>query len=218
MGRVSEPADVTQTRTAYDLVAADYADLLRDDLADSPYDRAMLGVFAEQVARAGGGLVADLGCGPGRIAGYLAGLGMDVAGIDLSPGMVDVARREHPGLRFEVASMAALPFADGELAGALAWYSIIHTPEERQGELFAEFARVVRPGGLLLLAFQVGDDAVHLTHAYGHDIDLHTRRQKLERVREHLIGAGFSATAELLRQPVAPEKSPQGYVLARRLP
>ena len=218
MGRVSEPADVTQTRTAYDLVAADYADLLRDDLAGSPYDRAMLGVFAEQIADGGGGLVADLGCGPGRIAGYLAGLGMDVTGIDLSPGMVDVARREHPGLRFEVASMAALPFADAELAGALAWYSIIHTPEERQGELFAEFARVVRPGGLLLLAFQVGDDAVHLTHAYGHDIDLHTRRQNPERVREHLIDAGFSATAELLRQPVAPEKSPQGYVLARRLP
>lgn len=213
---MTEPADVTETRAAYDLVAEDYADLLRDELAGSVYDRAMLGVFAEQIARAGGGLVGDLGCGPGRIAGYLAGLGMDVAGIDLSPRMVEVARRDHPAARFEVASMAALPFADAELAGALAWYSIIHTPNDRQGELFAEFARVVRPGGTMLLAFQVGDDVVHVTHGYGHDVDIHAWRQNPDRVRGRLVEAGFTPTAELVRAPVAPEKVPQGYLMARR--
>jgi SAM-dependent methyltransferase len=212
----AEPDDVTATRLAYDRVAEDYADLLRDDLAGSEYDRAMLGIFAEQVRRDGGGLVGDLGCGPGRIAAHLAGLGMDVAGVDLSPRMVEVARRDHPGVRFEVGSMADLPFRNAELAGALAWYSVIHTPEERQGELYAEFARVVRPGGRLLLAFQVGDDIVHLTQAYGHDLDLHTRRQRPERVRDRLREAGFGLRAEFIRQPVGPEKSPQGYVLAQR--
>ncbi|MDN4599261.1 class I SAM-dependent methyltransferase [Leifsonia virtsii] len=213
----TEHPDVTETRTAYDLVAEDYAALLRDELAQSEHDRAMLGVFAEQVSRAGGGLVGDLGCGPGRIAGHLAGLGLHVVGVDLSPRMVEVARREHPALRFEVASMAALPFADAELAGALAWYSVIHTPEERQPELYAEFARVVRPGGPLLLAFQVGDDIVHLTHAYGHDLELRTRRQNVDAVKTRLAEAGFALVAELVTQPVPPQKSPQGYVLARRL-
>jgi SAM-dependent methyltransferase len=212
----TEHPDVTETRAAYDTVAEDYAELLRDDLADSEFDRAMLDAFAEQVAKGGGGLVGDLGCGPGRIAGYLAGLGLDVVGVDLSPRMVEVARRDHPAVRFEVASMAALPFGDGELAGALAWYSVIHTPDERQPELYAEFARVVRPGGPLLLAFQVGDDIVHLTHAYGHDLDLHTRRQNLDTVKARLLAAGFTVTAELVTQPVPPQKSPQGYVLARR--
>ncbi|MGO4533276.1 class I SAM-dependent DNA methyltransferase [Leifsonia sp. 2MCAF36] len=211
-----EPADVTETRAAYDLVAEDYADLLRDELTGSEYDRAMLGVFAEQIARAGGGLVGDLGCGPGRIAGYLSRLGMDVAGVDLSPRMVEVARRDHPGARFEVGSMAALPFADAELAGALAWYSIIHTPEERQGDLFAEFARVVRPGGVMLLAFQVGDDVVRITHAYGHDVELSARRQDPDRVRVRLVDAGFTPTADLIRSPVPPEKVRQGYLMARR--
>ncbi|MGN7799382.1 methyltransferase domain-containing protein [Leifsonia sp. 22587] len=214
---MTEPADVTETRVAYDTVAEDYAELLRDQLAGSPFDRAMLGVFAEEVRALGGGLVGDLGCGPGRIAGHLAGLGLEVVGVDLSPAMVAVARREHPGLRFEVGSMGALPFADGSLAGALAWYSVIHTPEERQPELYGELARAVRPGGLLLLAFQVGEDVVHLTHAYGHDIDLRTRRQDPERVRQRLQDAGFETVAELVREPVAPEKSPQGYVLARRI-
>jgi hypothetical protein len=96
----------------------------------------------------------------------------------------------------------------------VAWYSIIHTPPERQAGIFAEFARVVRPGGWLLLAFQVGEEVVHLQHAYGHDIDLHTRRQSPERIRELLEDAGFAEFARLVRQPVAPEKSAQGYMLA----
>jgi SAM-dependent methyltransferase len=177
----------------------------------------MLDVFAEQVAAGGGGPVGDLGCGPGRIAGYLAAKGLDMVGVDLSPRMVEVARRDHPGVRFEVGTMAALPFADGELAGALAWYSIIHTPDARQDALFAEFARVVRPGGRMLLAFQAGRDVVHLTNAYGRDIDLHTRRQDPERVKGRLADAGFELEAELVTQPVPPQKSPQGYLLARRI-
>jgi SAM-dependent methyltransferase len=211
---VSEPADIEATRSAYDKVAADYEVLLRDELAEKPVDRAMLGMFAEQVAAADSGPVADLGCGPGRVTAHLATLGLDAFGVDLSPGMVAVARQAHPGLRFEVGTMAALDIPDASLAGAVAWYSIIHTPPERQAGIFAEFARVVRPGGWLLLAFQVGEEVVHLQHAYGHDIDLHTRRQSPERIRELLADAGFAEFARLVRQPVAPEKSAQGYMLA----
>lgn len=212
--------DAAATRAAYDLVAADYADLLRDELAGKPLDRALLGAFAEHIAAGGGGPVADLGCGPGRIAAHLAGLGMDVSGLDLSPGMVDVARREHPGLAFEVGSMLDLPYADGELAGALAWYSVIHIPQSEQDALFAELARVVRPSGWLLLAFQVSEEAdedvVRLRHAYGHEIDLRTRRQRPARVRRRLAAAGFLTIAELVREPAAMEKSRQAYMLAQR--
>lgn len=217
---MTETPDAAATRIAYDAVAQDYADLLRDDLRANPFDRAMLGLFAERVLALGGGPVADLGCGPGRIAGHLAGLGLDVSGVDLSPGMVEVARRDHPGVPFAVWSMLDLPHEAGALAGALAWYSIIHIPQPDQGRLFGEFARVVRPGGLLLLAFQVSESAdeevVHLTRAYGHDLDLRTRRQSPERVRERLREAGFAPVAELVREPVAPEKTRQAYLLWRR--
>lgn len=218
---MSSSEDADATRIAYDAVAQDYADLLRDDLRGSSFDRAVLGIFAEQVASDGGGPVADLGCGPGRIAGHLAELGLDVSGVDLSPGMVVVARREHPGIPFSIGSMLDLPFGEAELAGALAWYSIIHIPQDAQDDLFREFARVVRPGGRLVLAFQVStagdEDVVHLTHAYGHDIDLRTRRQSPERVRRRLAAAGFAVTGEVLREPVAPEKTRQAYLLARRM-
>jgi SAM-dependent methyltransferase len=84
---------------------------VRSLLASSPYERAMLLLFAELVHAGGGGPVADVGCGPGRITAHLRTLDVDAFGIDLSPGMIEVARRDHPGLRFEVGSMTDLAVA-----------------------------------------------------------------------------------------------------------
>jgi SAM-dependent methyltransferase len=147
---------LADTRTSYDTVAVSYADLLRDALADAPYDRALLGLFADLVRAAGGGPVADVGCGPGRITAYLRGLGVDAFGVDLSPGMIDVARRDHPGVRFEVGSMTDLGLADASVAGVLAWFSLIHVPDDEVPAVVAHFHRVLRPGGVLLLGFHVG--------------------------------------------------------------
>ena len=103
---------LAETRTSYDTVAASYADVVRELLDQSPYERGVLAVFAELVRSGGGGLVADVGCGSGRITAYLRGLAVDAFGIDLSPVMVEIDRREYPGLRFEVGSMTDLALAD----------------------------------------------------------------------------------------------------------
>ncbi|MET8782903.1 class I SAM-dependent methyltransferase [Streptomyces sp. NPDC004589] len=205
------------TRASYDRVAEDYDRLLRDELASMPFDRAMLGVFAERVLGGGGGLVGDLGCGPGRITTYLEKLGLDAFGIDLSPRMVAVARQAYPALRFEVGSMTGLDLRDGVLAGALAWYSTVHTPPEELPVIFAEFHRVLAPGGHLLMAFKVGDECVHLDHAYGHELALDVYRRPPERISELLGRAGFEEVARLVRAADGlRESTPQAYLLARR--
>jgi len=203
---------------AYDAVAEDYAVLLRDELGGKPLDRAMLASFAELVQAAGGGRVADIGCGPGRITAHLhdLGLGLDVFGVDLSPAMVVVARRTYPHLRFEVGSMSELPFDDGALAGAVAWYSIIHFPPERLPGVLAELLRVVRPGGWLLLAFQAGDERVHLSQAYGHDISLDAYRLPPDGIAGLVEGAGATLDARLVRAAGPREKTPQAFLLARK--
>ena len=81
---------------AYDTVAADYAALLADELHRKPWDRATLTAFAELVLASGGGPVLEVGCGPGRITAHLHGLRLDVSGVDLSPQMVEEARRAPP--------------------------------------------------------------------------------------------------------------------------
>lgn len=208
--------ELDDVRSSYDTVAADYAGLLRNALAESPADRAVLGLFAELVRAAGGGTVADLGCGPGRLTGHLAALGLDVRGVDLSPGMVAVAQREHPGLRFDVGSITGLDLADGGLAGALAWYSLIHLPGAALPRAVAELARVLRTGGELVVAFQVGDEPVELREAYGHGVQLVVHRRRPEPVAALLTAAGFLVHTQVLREPDGREKSPQAYLLARK--
>src|SRR5690349_5352730 len=78
-------------------------------LEAEPWLRAVLAAFAESVR--GLGPVLDVGCGPGTVTAHLAALGLDAAGIDLSPRMVEHARRRYPELRFSVASATALDLA-----------------------------------------------------------------------------------------------------------
>jgi SAM-dependent methyltransferase len=211
---VTEPDDVRATRAAYDTVADDYAALLRTELENKPYDRAILGTFAELVQASGSGPVADLGCGPGRVTVHLQSLGLMAFGVDLSPAMVAVARGSHPGIRFDEGTMAALDIADGALAGIVAWYSIIHTPPERLPSIFDEFHRVLRPGGVVLLAFQVGDALVQLEKAYGHAVSLGAYRLAPGFVSELLVGSGMVVRAQLIREPDESEKTPQAYLVA----
>ncbi|WP_406090396.1 class I SAM-dependent DNA methyltransferase [Streptomyces sp. NBC_01013] len=209
-------SSLSTTRTSYDTVAVDYASLLADELAGKPLDRAMLGAFAEHVSAAGPGPVADLGCGPGRVTAYLRDIGLPAFGIDLSPGMVAEARRRHPDLRFEVGTMNALDLADGSLRGALAWYSLVHTPPGELEPYLAEFHRALAPGGHLLPAFKVGDERVRLGHAYGHPVDLDVYRFSRERVAELLVRTGFEVRAGLVRAADPGEATPQAFLLARK--
>lgn len=212
--RMTETAQLARTRAAYDTVAVDYEALLRDALAASPDDRAVLGLFAERVRDAGGGPVGDLGCGPGRITAHLHDLGLDVFGLDLSPGMVEVARRTHPHLRFEVGSLRGLPVADDALAGAAAWYSVIHTPPDHLPVVLGELVRVVRPGGWLVLAFQEGDGERRRIQGYGHDVDLEAWRHSPAYVESRLAAAGAHVRVRIVREPEGVEKTRQAYLLA----
>lgn len=196
------PGWLDDTRTSYDTVAVSYADLLRDALAREPFQRGILALFAELVRAQGNGPVADVGCGPGRLTAHLDGIGLDAFGIDLSPGMIEVARRDHPGLRFEVGSMTRLDLADSSLAGVLAWFSLIHVPDDEVPTVLAEFHRVLRPGGVVLLGFHSGDDRRLKTEACGgHPVNLYFRHRRPGPVTAWLEAAGFTVEAELLHRP-----------------
>ena len=227
-GRAGEPAFLSATREAYDTVAADYAALLSGYLDANPFDRAVLALYAELVqaaaAQAAGvagaspepAHVAEIGSGPGRITAHLASLGLDARGIDLSPAMVAEARRRHPSLEFSVGSMTALDLPDGGLDGLVAWYSVIHVPPSRHRAVYAGFRRALRPGGLLLLAFQCGDERRRVTDAYGHDgLALDAYRLPPDRVGQELAACGFEPVACLVREPAESEKTRQAYLVHR---
>ncbi|MBP2387072.1 class I SAM-dependent DNA methyltransferase [Paeniglutamicibacter kerguelensis] len=204
-----------ETQAAYDLVAPGYERLLRTELDANPFDRALLGLFAELVGT-DGSPVADLGCGTGRIARYLSERGLDVRGMDLSPKMIEIARRENPGLSFDVGSLEDLDMADESCAGVLAWYSIIHAPMEVLPQIFAEMHRVLRPGGFALLAFQSGNESVKVSRAYGHEVSFTAHRLDPEYIASLLEAAGFARHSSTVRQPGPMESTPQAYLMMRK--
>jgi ubiquinone/menaquinone biosynthesis C-methylase UbiE len=201
------------TAAAYDAIAVRYAEFVQGELDGLPLDRAVLGAFAEHVDEAGGGLVADLGCGEGRIGAHLAGLGLDILGIDLSTALTRIATVRYPGLRFAVGSMHALPLRDGALAGAVSWYSVIHAVPDDLPAYFGEFARVLRPGGHLLVAFfeAVGEPVTR----HGHAVTT-AYRWPANDLAALASQARFAEVGRMSREPCDGERSRRGHLLLRR--
>ena len=215
--------DYTDVRNAYDTVAADYAERLPDTRAEAPLDLAMVDAFVAEVladvtdpSRAP---VLDAGCGAGRMSAYLAARGVSVCGVDLSPGMVAMARRDHPEIDFAVGSLAELPCADGEFAGVMLWYSIIHTPPAGVDAVLAEAVRVLRPGGHLLVGFQSGTGVRDVSPAYrrfGHDVRLERHLYTPDDLAARLAALDTHEVARLVRRPTGSERDDQAAVLAVR--
>ncbi|MDK1473183.1 class I SAM-dependent methyltransferase [Streptomyces sp. 549] len=200
------------TAAAYDAIAVRYAALVRDECDSLPLDRAMLAAFAETVRSTGPGPVAELGCGPGRVTAHLRDLGLDVFGVDLSPVMVGLAREAYPELRFEVGSMDALDLADGRLRGVVSWYSVIHAPPQDMPAYFAEFRRVLAPGGTLLLGFFESEGEP--TTPFDHKVTT-AFRWPIDDLAGLAREAGFTEIGRMLREPREGERFRRGHLLMR---
>jgi len=202
---------------SYDKVAADYAARLLNELDYKPLDRALLSAVIEQTAA--GAPIADVGCGPGHVTNWLRRHGATAVGVDLSSGMVDLARRTFPLVEFRQGDLRALPADDGEWGAAVALYSIIHLVPTELPVAFGELWRAIRPGGPLLVSFHAGDEIRHRDEWWGHVVSLDFRFLRVADVEAALVAAGFAIEARLERVNY-PEETPtrRAYLLSRRLP
>jgi uncharacterized membrane protein YdjX (TVP38/TMEM64 family)/SAM-dependent methyltransferase len=214
-----------RVRGAYDAVAARYADAMVNELDERPIERGLL----DEVVRAaregvGGGPIADVGCGPGHVAGYLADRGADVLGFDLSPAMIDLARARSPGLDFRIGSMLAIDAKDAMWSGAVALYSLIHFAPAERIMACRELARVLRPNAPLLVSFHVSSadyptgSSVHLETWFEMPVDLTGYFLDPDVVLAEARGAGFELRARLDREPLSANEYPSRrcYLLLRR--
>ena len=146
---------------AYGARAAEYTRLLGsvDDM--HPLDRSRITEWAMSVE----GRLLDLGCGPGHWTAHLAHHGVDAHGIDLTPEFVRVAQQRFPELAFAVGDARSLEAGDGSLGGVLAWYSLIHAEHRDLDAQLREIARVLSPGGRLLVGFFDGPADEPFEHA-----------------------------------------------------
>lgn len=205
-------------QTSYDLVTDEYVRRIFDELQHKPLDRKLLDLFAASVRDVGP--VCDMGCGPGHVARYLHDHGVQVCGVDLSPAMVERARRLVPGVEFRQGDMMALDSPDGAWAGIAAFYSIIHISRGDVARVLGELRRVLRPGGLLLLAFHIGDDTIHLDEWWGQKVCVDFFFFRSAEMAGYLRAAGFEIEEIIEREPYpdVEHQSRRSYIFARRPP
>jgi SAM-dependent methyltransferase len=210
----------TGTRHSYDAVATRYAAEIGDELRSKPLDRALLDTFAEL---SGGGVSADIGCGPGHVTAYLAGRGAHVFGLDLSPAMCATAV-EATSLAFAAADMTALPLASDTLVGIVCVYAVIHLDATQRLAAYHEFARVLKPGGHALVAFHTSDadvavgGAKTMTEWWGQQVSLTFRYLDPAEEAAMMSDAGLVLMARLDRAPYDGVEHPsrRSYLLVRR--
>lgn len=179
-----------KTRRAYNLAAARYDELFRDELIGKAFDRALLDEFAAEFEA--GSLVLDAGCGPsGHIGRHVADRNIRVVGVDLAERCVEMARRSNPDLAFVQADIGRLPFSGAAFDGIVAYYSIIDTPKAFIGELFSEFLRALKPGGLLLTAVKAGAGEGFLPDLLGLPADIYMAYFSEKEIRDDYEQAGF---------------------------
>jgi SAM-dependent methyltransferase len=211
---MNEPTN--SIRESYDRLAEEYARRIADELQHKPLDRERLDRFAQQTT--GRGEVCDMGCGPGHVARYLRDAGASVFGLDLSPGMLEQARKLNPDISFREGNMLALDILDGALAGIAAFYAIVNIPKLSLPVVFREIQRVLQPGGLLLLAFHSGNEVLHEDELWGQKISMDFLLLQPSEIRVDLEVAGFTIEEVVEREPYPDVEYPsrRAYIFARK--
>jgi len=215
LARMKRP-EMLDLQSSYNRIAQAYVEHLFHELEHKPLDRALLNRFAEQVR--GLGPVCDMGCGPGHIAQYLHGRGVDVCGVDLSPGMVEQARRLNPAIPFTQGDMLSLNAADESWGGIVAFYSLIHLPRSTVVLALRELKRVLRSEGVLFLAFHIGQETLHRDELWGEEVSLDFLLFQPDEMKDYLTSAGFEIEDVIERPPYAEVEyqSSRAYIFARK--
>ncbi len=206
-------SDSSDVRRAYDLASTAYAEKFLKELDEKPFDREILREFARMLGPER--VVLDLGCGPGHTTAYLASLGLNSTGIDISPGMIEQAALHFPAVTFEVGDFVKLSRSDAHAAGMVAFYCIVHLRYDELLDAFREMHRLLTPGGVLLLAFHAGDEVIRATNFLGTSAELDFRFFDPAKVELELRAAGFESTEVRVRKPYSTEHPSQRcYIFA----
>jgi uncharacterized protein YceH (UPF0502 family) len=206
-----------KVRAAYTAVAGPYAERFSDELADLPFESWLL---RRVVELSDGAPVIEVGTGPGHVAAFLAAAGADATGLDITPSMIDEARRRHPGVDYQIGDLRRLmrPSTHDGWGAVLAWYSLIHLAESELAGAIGSLARPLRPDGWLVLALHAGAEVRAITDWLGQDIDLDFVLHDTGAVIATVERAGLVDVEWYQRGPLPArgETTQRLYVLARK--
>lgn len=198
----------TSIAAVYDQVAEKYARQFIDELQYKPLDRLLLEAFAKD--NKDKGTLIDLGCGPGQTTRFLKDAGQtDITGLDLSPEMINQAKKLHPDIDFQTGDILNHNQPENTYGSAIAFYSIVHFHPDQLPGVFQQVQQILKPNAQFLLSFHCGDTPVHLEEWFEEKVDIDFYLFNPDQVIQSLKDAGFEILEALVRYPYPGEHQTQ---------
>jgi ubiquinone/menaquinone biosynthesis C-methylase UbiE len=206
--------DLNKVENMYDTVAKEYAEIFSGEHEKKPKDQEILHRFSQEIGDRRP--VWDFGCGPGQTTEYLKNLGIEISGLDLSEKILEQARTIHPEIHFQKGDILELEFENDLIAGAVAFYTIVHFTEEQVEIACREVFRVLQPGGIFLFTYHIGEETIHIEEFLGKKIDIDFVFFTTDFISSCLNKSGFEKIEIIEREPYpgVEYESRRAYVFA----
>lgn len=169
----------------YDDIAKEYAEEFFYDTSDNQY----IDAFLQSLD---GIKVLDVGCGNGKDCKYISEKGYEVNGIDLSLGMLAIAKEKVPDGKFEIMDIANISYPDNSYDGIISNCSLFHVPSEELPKTLKSFSRVLKPNGKLLLILQEGLGETMIEEPYRPGVNIYMNYFSVETITKLLQEYGFA--------------------------
>ncbi|MCP4024523.1 MAG: class I SAM-dependent methyltransferase [Desulfobacteraceae bacterium] len=208
--------EIKKIETTYNTVAKEYAETFFQEHDKKPMDREILKRFTRDIGSKTP--VWDFGCGPGQTTKYLTDLGMDICGMDLSPKVLEQAKKLYPDIHFQTGNMLKLTFENNAIAGVVAFYAIVHFTKEQVDAAFGEIFRVLQPGGIFLFTYHIGDDTIHIDEFLDKKVDVDFMYFNTDFIENTLTKNEFNIIETIEREPYpgVEVETRRAYVFAQK--
>jgi SAM-dependent methyltransferase len=202
----------------YNQTAAEYAQQFLHELEHKPFDRNLLDRLSEMLPS--GSLIYDFGCGSGQTTHYLHQKAQHkVIGLDFSEQAIQLAQQRFEEIEFIVDDMLNSKRASHSAEGIIAFYAVVHFTYHEVEQALREWWRLLKPDGLALFSFHVGDETIEVTDFLGvsgakatwHFLDP-------DRVLDIAEGVGFRVAEAVIRYPYKgyEHESKRAYILLQK--
>lgn len=191
--------ELTKIERMYDTVAKEYSETFCGEHEKKPKDQEILRRFSREIGNKKP--VWDFGCGPGQTTKYLKNLGIEISGLDLSEEILEQARAINPDIHFRKGNILELEFGNDSIAGIVAFYTIVHFTKEQVRVAFGEIFRVLKPGGIFLFTYHIGEETIRVEEFLGKKVDIELMLFKTDFIYRCLKKSGFEIIEVIDREP-----------------
>ena len=173
--------------------------------------------FAKQVKKSGGRRVLDCGCGSGVQSKLLFEKGLEVVGLDLSPRMINEAKKRVPEAKFVVGDMTKMEFTDEAFDGVYARASLLHVPKNLIPKVLRSINKILKDGGILYLALKEGEgEGEVVDERFGKKVRRFFSFFKTSEIKKLLSQSGFKIVS-LVRHKRHVTSQPWLQILAAKI-